>query len=338
MRASLQHGYCGGPLGAALAALLAAAPASADDAERRPLSAAIELRDADCLNHPKLVAGIARYLHRDTIDARIHVSVRELAGGVTFTLSDGGRAWENTYPIERASCAERRSGIPLGIAMALDALVLAPVPPPPPPAPPAPVALPAPAPPKASPRPPAVPGPPPRPAPRRLGLTASLAIDGLFNVVPGVALGIAPTLDLRVAEPLDLRGAFLATSTSAVGLGSREADVGLLAGALSACLTRRGVVFRLRGCAGVVAGSARAEGSAFSPPSAIGPWAAALIGLDARWAFGERLGLVGSLEGYLPVVRPRIEVIEVASTRLEAARSFPTVGAALGFGPSVLFW
>lgn len=336
MRASPQRRRCGGPLASALAASLAAASASADDAERRPLSAAVELRDADCLDHSKLVAGIARHLHRDTVDARIHVSVRELAGGVTFTLSDGGHTWENTYPIERASCAERRSGIPLGIAMAVDALVLAPMPPPPAPLPP--VALPAPAPPSASPRPPAAPRAPPRPAPRRLGLTASLAIDGLLNVLPGVALGIAPTLDLRVAEPLDVRGAFLATSTSAVGLGSREADVSLLAGALSACFTRRGAVFRLRGCAGVVAGSARAEGSAFSPSSTIGPWAAALVGLDARWALGERLGLVGSLEGYLPVVRPRIEVVEAASSRLEAARSFPSAGAALGFGPSVLFW
>src|SRR5262249_4299504 len=161
-----------GPLGAALAALLAAAPASAEEV---PLAAAVELRDADCLDQPALAAAIAHYLHRDTVDARVRIVVRESASGVTFTLRDGDRSWENTYPIERASCADRRSGVPLGIAMAVDAQVLTPAPAPSPALPPSPAPAPlarpsAAAPPPSTPRPS---GAPP-PAPRSLGLTASL--------------------------------------------------------------------------------------------------------------------------------------------------------------------
>jgi hypothetical protein len=312
----------------AVAGALSACPALAE-APGQPISAAVELRDADCLKHGALVDGIVRYLRRSTVDARIHVTVTESRKGVTFILQDGERAWNTTYPIERASCIERRSGIPLGIAMAIEALLLAPPPPPP--------VAPAPAPP-----PPVAPAPaePPRPPPaalRKLGLTVSLALDGVVNVVPGVTLGVAPSLDLRLSEPLELRAAFLGTSTADVALGPRAAEVGLLAGGLSACFARRTSGLRLRGCAGAAVGAVRAEGSDFSPVAKSGIWAAVGLGVDARWALGERLGLVGSIEGYLPVVRPRIEVVG-SDQKLLSARSLPSAGAAFGLGPSVLFW
>src|SRR5262245_16319880 len=99
----------------ALVASLLAGSAAAEE-PGQPIASAVELHNADCLELRALVAGITRYLHRDTVDARIHIIVREGAKGVSFTLSDGARTWDNTYPIARASCAERRSGIPLGIA------------------------------------------------------------------------------------------------------------------------------------------------------------------------------------------------------------------------------
>ena len=118
-------------------------------------------------------------------------------------------------------------------------------------------------------------------------------------------------------------------------LGRRSAGVNLLAGSLAACLARRGQSLRLRACGGAAVGAARAQGSAFSPPSASGVWAAATVGLDARWAFTKRLGLTGNVELYVPFVVPKIEVV---GTQLEASRSFPAFGVALGGGPSVLFW
>src|SRR4051794_13900019 len=110
---------------AALASLLSAGSAVAQPAAQ-PIADAVELRDADCLEPGALAAGISRYLHRDVLDVRIHITVRETPKGVAFTLSEGDRSWGNTYPIERGSCAERRTAMPLGIAMALDATVLLP--------------------------------------------------------------------------------------------------------------------------------------------------------------------------------------------------------------------
>src|SRR5262249_49849422 len=91
---------------AALAASLAAGGALAQPSAQ-PIADAVELRDADCLALGTLAAGIGRYLHREVLDARIHIAVRETPKGVAFTLSEGDHSWSNTYPIERGSCTER---------------------------------------------------------------------------------------------------------------------------------------------------------------------------------------------------------------------------------------
>jgi hypothetical protein len=336
----------------ALAALAGVARA---DGPTRPIPDALVVdrgQGATCVDRAAIAAQLARWLGRGELDSRVSIAVRETSDGVTYTVRrDGSDVGERRLAVAGASCAEVQAAVALAIAVAIDATVLdalgvrASAPSAPTaaaPSPPAPGVTGPFAPGGLGPPIPHVPSArlvvPPRPkgeAPRVLGSAQGVV---LLGVLPEVALGIAPSVDVELASAFDLRASALATTSVSVEIAEGTADVGLIAGRLDACAALRAGVARLRGCAGVAAGAVQAEGSGYHDTYAqtVG-WVAPVVRFDARWGFGRAFGLVLSADGFLPGLKPRLDVLRTDGS-VRASRAFPLAGVTVGLGPSVAFW
>src|SRR5262249_11802799 len=148
-----------------------------------------------------------------------------------------------------------------------------------------------------------------------------------------VALGVAPALDVRLARSFDLRGSAMVSTSASVDVANGSADVNIAAARLDGCGALRAGAARLRGCVGAIGGVVAAEGSGFRQTyTTNAPWIGPAVRLDGRWGFGQTFGLLLSVNGFLPGLRPRLDVL-ARDGSVAVSRSFPLAGVVVGLGP-----
>jgi hypothetical protein len=333
------------PLVIAVAALaFCPAPVRAQESASWPLTEAIEVSEGACVTHGELVASVETWLGRGAIDRRIRIIVQEAEPGRPsfVVLREDQPAAERRFRPSRIACPDLRAAVALAIALAIDATILqgllepAPAPPPPP--------APGPPPPRPEPPPAAAPAPKAtlgeRPAAAAPDAERSLAGEAsalLFvGVLPELAWG-GSIAALVPAGPLSLRAAAWATLTSEVSVGEGSAELGMVAGEVTACVSRDLGSAGLRGCAGGAAGGWSAHGRGFDANRAAAiPWVAAVGGFGLELPVGGGAALVGRIHGYFPLVRPVLEVTDPAGAPL-ASREAPAAGLGASLGAMVGF-
>jgi hypothetical protein len=93
----------------------------------------------------------------------------------------------------------------------------------------------------------------------------------------------------------------------------------------------------LRACGGAAVGAVRVEGEAFAPSfSPFLPWVSVMGHIGIRVAIWRWLALEAGVGGFLPVVRPNLEVASMSGAIL-LSRSFPVGGGAGTLGMTVTF-
>jgi hypothetical protein len=326
--------------GAAAVAILVGSAARAQApvdpaAPQRPIAEAVQT-DAPCLTREALTAQLASWLGRGSIDARLEIAVVEGERDASFTVKrEGSVVGERTLHLASASCDERRAAVGLAIAVAIDATLLATLGITAP-EPPRPVDTPA-SPPS---RPRALPRAARRPPPKRPRVHVDVAAEGqvVVAVLPSVAFGVSPAFTLTIADIFDVRVAGLATADTRTRIGVGRAETRLVAGRLDACAGRTAGRVRFRGCLGVGGGPILTAGSDYPVShTSSAPWVAAVARFEGRWAFTPVFGASLALDGYLPAVRPRLDV-EGPRRDVLASRDLPPAGFGVALGPSVTIW
>ncbi|MCA9650899.1 MAG: hypothetical protein KC501_13370 [Myxococcales bacterium] len=298
---------------------------------------------ATCLEQDRLTEQVVGWLGADELDPRLTVVVegdRIEARTLRFTLRDRGRVLaERTFAPGPSRCDDLHAVVALAIALAVDATVLEsagvkapPVEPPPettvPEPAPEPVLLETPAPDPTAGSPPHVDlTPRSRPWELRGQLRGLLA----YGAPPDVAGGGMVGLELSRKSLIDLQLGLMATSAGARPVDGATLGVTLVGGRLDACAGPRLGEIRPRGCVGMIAGTALAEGRGFSRDFRIAlPWVAGTFGADVRVGLTPRLRLSFGLDGLVTVVRPVFDVQEASGAR--TLRELPRFGALFGLG------
>jgi hypothetical protein len=309
-----------------LAALMLGLARPAEGADAIPLADAISVDGPECVDRNALVADLAVWLGRDTIDSRVRIVVHnEQTHFVAFEISRDGRpVGDRRLGAEGMDCAKLRAVAGLALASALDATLLAtlasasPAPPPPP-----------------EPTPPARPVSPPAAERNRLSVAADAAL--LIGVLPSVVPGGELNVGYRVSSWFEPRVAFLGTGVESFALGTASTHASLFLGRAEACLVRETSVFRGRACAGVAAGAIPAAGSGLAPNYAVARgWAAASARLEGELRLAPILGIVLGADGLVPFVAPSFEAVGTNGVTA-AERDIPRVGLVLRGGLVLAF-
>lgn len=347
----------------ALAALISSADAHADT---RRLADVITVERAGraggdpqtpgCLTPASLASAVAAWRKDDRVDARLRVVVVESARGARFVVRrDGEILGERALEAASATCDELREALALTLAVSIDALPAAP-------------ASPAKASPPGPPETPRVvpsaepPAPPATPALRTLHVpvtfgqarAARTASRPFFafevDVEGGVALDLVPTpvgalsatVGLRIgprSAPLGglVRAGLLLTSAGTFTIGEGTVEARLAAGRLDGCVLFQPGRFGLDGCIGASVGRLAARGSGFDRNAeAAAPWAALTARLAGRLSIIPALALTAGIEGFVPVLAPRLEV-EDADHQTKVSVPVPPVGLGIFGGVVVTF-
>ncbi len=351
---------------ASLAALVVNCPARAQ--ETHAVADAIDLHPARCLERDKLAARAITWLGRDRIDKRVRVKVDEAPSRAVdlVVLRDEVAVAERHLQPKAIPCADLQAAVGLAIALSIDATFLQelmgqPVLGPssiamPPVAAPSPSAgEPVPATiasaPSANPassggtaptqpgRPNAAPAPPPpaEPVKSNLGFGVSAMAYGLFGVMPSTAL--AGAFGAELTWPMvDVRLSGWGTWGSSSTLGAGEVDVGMAAARGEACARKPMGRWTGFGCAGLMAGRWVARGvnyqENYAPALA---WLAASMRIEARYEVGYATAVAISVDGFLPLVRPQLQVLGTDGT-VAASLQAPAAGWGLGVGPVLTFF
>jgi hypothetical protein len=322
-----------------LAALGLAWPARAQP-EPRPLSEAIEVSEGSCIARAELLASVEVWLGRSAIDPSIRIQVEEAEPGKPrfVVLREGRPAAERRFKGGSIPCPDLRAAVALAIALAIDATILQsvmePVPVPPPPPEPEPKPKPTP---KPKPKAPRL-APRPRPAPEPEGppVAGEIAAMVLLGVLPVPAWGGSVAVIVPVG-PIALRVAAWATANADVTIGEGEAQVGMLAGEVAACLARDLGGVHIRGCAGAAGGGWSAQGRGYDVNRATAiPWIAATASLGAELPVSDAVALVARVHGYAPLARPGLEVSDAADEPVVREEA-PPAGLAVSLGVMVGF-
>jgi len=298
----------------------------------RPLSEAVVVEGAtDCLDRGALVRRIARWLRSETVDARIAVVVRKEGDGdvVGFVIRrDGVALAERRFDEPPEDCNDLRAALGLAIALAIDATILESLgtreqpPHPPPPA----AERPAP--------------PPPRPPPDdrpQTGLALAAEAQGSAGILPAPAVGVATAIEVRPASFFSIRAGAVGTFPVRTTVGDGAVDVSHVAGGALACFANDRGRLELRLCLGAAAGQVLAQGSDFD--RSLGAdilWVAAEGRLEGRWRLVRPLAIAVAVSGFVPLVRPRLDV-ERTDGSVSSSRLFPAWGGALALGPVLYF-
>jgi hypothetical protein len=327
-------------------ALFAVSEARAQRAADRAIVGALAVGPSSCIDRETLARGISTWLGRPTIDGRIAIAVREGPDGVIYSVTrDGARIGERTMHVVGASCADVHAAVSLGIAIAIDATLLESLGIAPAPSSPTSATRTAPND-AAAPRgfvaaqPPRLRADLPVMHEEKRDHVIAAGAQGLVlvGVLPKVTLGVAPFVDVTLIRAFDLRASGLVSTTADVAVREGSASVGLVAGRLDACAALRAGAARLRGCVGAAAGAVSAEGTGYPDSySTTAAWIGPAVRFDGRWSFGSVFGLVLSLDGFIPGVKPRLDVLAPDGSVSES-RTFPLAGVVLGLGPSISFW
>jgi hypothetical protein len=306
-------------LGITVALLVRVKPAPAATATR-PLTEAVSVEGATrCLDAISVGALVARWLRSNAIDARVSIVVfaREApVPALSFEVRrDGEVIAVRRFDPPPATCADIRRVVAIAIALAIESTVLVT---------PAtePLAMSAP------------PSPPrqfvPRPA---WGVDAVV----LAGVLPEDALGLESHVDVDLSRRFALTAGTLTTFPSDTSVGSGRANLRLVAGEAAGCWVALHDVVDLRACGGVAAGEVRVEGEAFAPSlSPFLPWVAVMGHAGIRLSLTKWLAIEGGVDGFLPIVRPNLQVASSDGAIL-LSRSFPVGGGAGTLGWALTF-
>jgi hypothetical protein len=287
-----------------------------------PVAEAVTVDGPPCVEHDALAAALSVSLGRNSLDSRIHILVHnEDAQFVSFAiLRDGKVVGERRLGGEGVGCTKLRAVVSLAIATALDATLLQTR------------EL------ETSPRerPPIArtPSQPPAPSPRAPRDTLSIDARALLlvDVLPTAAAGAELGVGYRPSPWFESRVSFLATTRESIPLGQAGTRANLFAGRGEACLLRGAVVLRALACAGIAAGTVHAQGYGLAPNYSIGrTWASATAGLGAEARLAPAFGLVLGIDGFVPFVAPRFEVVGPTGA-ITASRTTPPVGMVAGAG------
>lgn len=174
----------------------------------------------------------------------------------------------------------------------------------------------------------------PEATPLRWHVAAAAVVEG--GSVPGVGVGPALTVGLDVGPArLEAHGRYLPGSRGSVSNhDTASGDVSLLAAGARACLIALEGGVEGGPCAGLEAGSMRAEGHGISSPGeASALWAAATVGGWLTVELAPWLGLRAEVRGAIPVNRPAFVIDGVEG---EVHRPAPVAGHA-SIGAEVRF-
>ena len=325
------------------AVVVMAFPAAAEP-QTHAVVDAIAVGPSECFAGPDLASRVEMWLGRSEIDQRVSVQVSDLrhrGEGVVFVVTREGKpAAERRLRPREIPCADLTAAVGLAVAMAIDATFLAsfldvedlrrteepPSPTPPPPLP-SPVAdEPAPKPVRAEPK-------------REASFVhGALQATGLIGVLPVPTAGGTFSVDVSLSRGLELRLAGLGTFDPAVQLGSGRVRVGAAAARVSPCLVQPIDELSVAGCAGLVAGRWVARGEEFDVNHASTlPWAAVVATGEGRLRLGELTSLRFTVEGFVPFVRPSLDV-EDGSGRVVASKQAATAGLGISVGPAIAFF
>ena len=312
--------------------VLHAASARAEPA-MRPLRDAIRIEgDSTCLDAEALAGAVARWLKRDEIDARVAVAVaaqEQPARALSFTLSrDGQVIAVRVFDPPPAACRDLRSAAALAIALAIEAMILAPPPQQQPPPPPEAVKAPPPSPPPI--RPPSSPYPAP---------TVAAEMLFLSGVVPGTTVGAKVGGALDVSDGLAFTASGIATLQARGSVGPGSADVQLFAGDVAACWVGARAPVDVRLCGGVAVGAVAAKGIDFGPSlTTVLPWGAAIGRLAVQRTLAPPIALVGGISGVIPWLRPDLQVTSPGGAPILYSRALPPAGVMGDVGLALSFW
>lgn len=296
----------------------------------RPLADALTVSGSDpCLEPASLARVAAVWLDRESVDTALRVVVdRGEVGATIVILSEQTLEGSRTFRELPSDCADRRAVVALAIALGIDAALLERV------APARAVEVPStrvdheeedqeqPAP---------IDAVPPRPRGPRLA--AELAIEagvaiGLLGDVAAVGRG---SLALHVDE-LRLDLAALGTSPDTQSLVGGRFEASLIAGAVDACLTHELAPLELVGCVGVAAGVLQARGHGYAEDREVQlAWLAGLARIEGVSWIADLLGIVVSVEGLVPFVRPAPTVVASTGEVLDVV-TLPVVALTLTGG------
>ncbi len=322
---------------AALAGILTLTRAAgATDAPSAAVADALSTEGpTECISRDALAEQVAAWLERREIDARITVQVRvdgSPPDAISFVIKRSGKpvAWRQFLEPPQ-SCADAKAAVSLAIALAIDATILETlgvVVPPPVPTP--------------TPRPPPPPRPPePSPAPvpeppRTLDAGGALEGGALFRVLPATAVSGYGGLWVRWGL-LEVRLGALASFGVETPLGRGTVTTSLAATRLDACFVRAFGAASFRSCAGAATGqlSARGEGYEESRETLV-RWTAMALRLGARLPVTGPLAASVALDGFSPVVRPRLVVVDAGGSGLHAEQT-PAAGGALAVALEAAF-
>jgi hypothetical protein len=306
---------------------------SAEGAEElRDLSDAVRVEPGHCIERETLVRRVAEMLRRREVDARVEVEVDARTTPILYRLfREGTLVGERSLEHLRGRCDEVADAVALAVAIGIDQLLLevrrADSRPPvvPPPAPPGP------------------PPPPPPPMTRTAlpGPRLNVAAVVTAGVLPTVALGSEVGVEVRASRWLAARASGLLVPKSSTSLrsGSVSTDLGALA--LAACLPAPTVRASLHGCLGISVGrlSATADGAMFSVTyTRHALWTTADGRMELWLPVVGGLGLIAAATGFVPLVRPRLDVAQTtAGVPVVASRTLAPIGGTFEIGPAFLF-
>ncbi|AKT37909.1 hypothetical protein [Chondromyces crocatus] len=175
-----------------------------------------------------------------------------------------------------------------------------------------------------------------QPSPFSFGITLEGGV--LVNVLPSLTYGISPSAELALSRRFELRAGVLVSGTGSAELLGGTATADLIAGRLDFCAAGRPKpLLRLRACAGMLAGAVNARGGTVPDPrTAVSPWISPAVRVDGTWWLMRPLGLLVSVDGFFPGLRPELQILDPAGG-VVAARRFPLAGIGVNLGPALAF-
>lgn len=300
---------------AAFVVACVAASARAADTQERPLSEILAVSGGgECLAPDALAEQVASWLGRDEADARLRIEVAvhgDPPALVEFVVEvDGVPRAQRDFTDLPAQCADVRAVVALAVALAIDATLLEGI---------------------------GV-GPVEKVAPFERQSRVALEAMASAGLVPDLVMGGDVAWEVAWSERFESRVGVLLTAPADAELDPGRVERWLAAGRVEVCLARSLGAERLRACAGPAAGVVLARGRAFDRPrSTQVPWVAVSARIDARFALGAGVDLGLALEGFVPVVRPRLVVEGPAGVGVVAAEDASPVGIAVAVGPAFAF-
>lgn len=300
---------------APLVASWVAVSARAQDVAERPLSEILVVSGGgECLAPDALAEQVASWLGRDDADARLRIEVRARGDPPAlvefFVAVDGVPRAQRDFTNLPVACGDVRAVVSLAIALAIDATLLEGI------------------------------GVGPVEEAVRFERQARVALEamGSAGLVPDLVVGGDLAWEVAWSERFESRVGVLVTAPAEAGLDPGRVQRWLAAGHAEVCLARSLGAERMRACVGPAAGVLLARGHAFDRPRSTQlPWVAVSARIDARFPLGAGVDLGLALEGFVPIVRPRLVVEGPGGAGVVAAEDASPVGFAVAIGPAFAF-